>query len=176
MFTIEVTERLSLELISYQRSQSLFELVDRDRRYLRQWLVWPEFIQSEADYSAFIKRSLIEYANEESLIFTILMDQTPVGTAGFVELNKNLEKAEVGYWLAESAQGQGIATQVVQALVQIGFDRLGLFKIEASVAVENFKSQRVCERAGMTLEGIMANAERINNRLLSHKKYALMRS
>jgi ribosomal-protein-serine acetyltransferase len=175
VFRIPVNDRIELELISKKHADDLFQLIDEDRDYLAQWLVWPNFTKTVDDYLGFVERSRIEFAKEESLVCVILFNGKPVGTAGYIDLNKNLEKGEIGYWLASSFQGKGIITQVTEALIQYGFHELGLSKVEIATAVENHKSQAVCERLGLTLEGVVANAERLNGVLVAHNKYAMFK-
>lgn len=173
MFSIHVSDAITLELISYDHSAELYTLIEKDKDYLSRWLTWPDYITCKEDFDGFVKRSLIEYANEESIVFCIVYNGRPVGTAAFIDLQKPLEKGEIGYWITPSAQGNGIATQVSVRLITLGFEKLGLSKVEASVAVDNKPSQSVCTRAGMTVEGVIANVEKIGNQIRSHKKYAI---
>jgi RimJ/RimL family protein N-acetyltransferase len=56
---------------------------------------------------------------------------------------------EVGWRLARSAWGQGLATEAATAAVRFGFDSLGLAELNSITAVVNIRSQRVMERLGM---------------------------
>ena len=60
---------------------------------------------------------------------------------------------EVGYHFAQSAWGQGYATEVTRALVRYGFETHGLDRIIGLVFPENHASRRVLEKAGLTYEG-----------------------
>lgn len=62
-------------------------------------------------------------------------------------------EAEVGWATAVRARGQGVAGEAVAALCRWGFGALGLVRLEAQVAVGNWASRRVAEKAGFTLEG-----------------------
>jgi RimJ/RimL family protein N-acetyltransferase len=64
-------------------------------------------------------------------------------------------RAEVGYWLAAPARGQGHATRAVRLLCAWGFDALGLERIDLLAATGNPSSQRVAERAGFTREAVL---------------------
>jgi RimJ/RimL family protein N-acetyltransferase len=64
-------------------------------------------------------------------------------------------RAEVGYWLAARARGQGHATRAVKLISRWGFDALGLERIELLAATGNPASQRVAERAGFTREAVL---------------------
>ncbi len=66
--------------------------------------------------------------------------------------------AELGYWLAEDYWGKGLATRAVRLLVDYGFTRLGLARIEARVRTTNVPSLRVLEKNGFTREGVLRSA------------------
>ena len=62
-------------------------------------------------------------------------------------------RAEVGYWVARAAWGQGYATEAVRAMVDYGFEVLDLHRVEGHCYAENSASGRVMQRAGMRHEG-----------------------
>lgn len=64
------------------------------------------------------------------------------------------ETAEVSYFLAARARGQGLATRAVRLLAAWAFDELGLERLELRTHLENEASQRVAERAGFRREGV----------------------
>jgi ribosomal-protein-alanine N-acetyltransferase len=53
------------------------------------------------------------------------------------------------YW------GNGFGTEAAQAIVDFGFDVLGLHRIWATASPENLGSIRVLEKIGMIQEGIL---------------------
>jgi RimJ/RimL family protein N-acetyltransferase len=60
--------------------------------------------------------------------------------------------AEIGFGLAESARGQGYATEAVTALARWAFTQPGLTRIKARTTPANFPSQGVLTRAGFRQE------------------------
>ena len=50
-------------------------------------------------------------------------------------------------------------TSAVKALITAGFEYLGLNRIQARVAINNYQSQAVCDRAGFTKEGVLRQGE-----------------
>ncbi|MBB5831185.1 GNAT family N-acetyltransferase [Brachybacterium aquaticum] len=64
------------------------------------------------------------------------------------------QKAELGWVLAPSAQGQGLGTEFAAALLDIAVDGLGVHRVEASCFAENLASRRVMEKIGLRLEGV----------------------
>ena len=62
-------------------------------------------------------------------------------------------EVEVGYHLRRDRWGRGYATELARALVEHGFDRLGLERIVAVAYPENTASHRVLLKAGLTHHG-----------------------
>ena len=56
---------------------------------------------------------------------------------------------EVGYWLLPDAWGLGFATEGARAMVDYGFDDLGLYRIIGVTHPRNQASQRVLMKAGL---------------------------
>jgi RimJ/RimL family protein N-acetyltransferase len=77
-----------------------------------------------------------------------------IGLSGITALGD----AEIGYWCAVSARGQGVVSQAVTTVTRWGFGALGLARIEWRAAVGNVASLRVARKTGFTLEGILRQA------------------
>ncbi|WHX50479.1 GNAT family protein [Paenibacillus woosongensis] len=72
--------------------------------------------------------------------------------------NKETVKSMIGYFLAESHWGQGIATQAVQALVKFLFEAAHVNRIQAEVLPPNESSKKVLLKNGFRQEGILRQA------------------
>src|SRR5690606_553796 len=57
----------------------------------------------------------------------------------------------LGYRLVRAFWGRGLATEGVRALIRKGFAELGLERMVATTYEDNLASQRVMQKAGMTL-------------------------
>lgn len=62
------------------------------------------------------------------------------------------EEVEVGYAVAASRWGQGLATEIARASVRAAFEELGLSEVVAFTQTTNLASQRVMEKAGLRRE------------------------
>lgn len=60
---------------------------------------------------------------------------------------------EIGWVLNPKLHSQGYATEAAKAIIQYGFEDLGLHRIVATCQPENIPSYRVMEKAGMRKEG-----------------------
>jgi RimJ/RimL family protein N-acetyltransferase len=84
-------------------------------------------------------------------------------------------RAELGYWLGQDAWGQGYATEAADALVDLGFSRLGLQRIYAQVLDGNDASCRVLDKLGMLSEGIRRAHVRKGKRLCDVHMFGMLR-
>lgn len=80
-----------------------------------------------------------------------------VGGAGLNALRHDHRFCNLGYWVRQAAQGQGIATRVVQALAAQAFGPLQLQRVEIVVAVGNLASERVAVKSGALHECVARN-------------------
>jgi RimJ/RimL family protein N-acetyltransferase len=83
----------------------------------------------------------------------VLEDRATGATVGFCGIVHpgGQPEAEIKYAFSQPHWGQGLATEAVTALLPFGASEYGLQRIIATVAPENFASQRVLWKAGMSL-------------------------
>ena len=92
----------------------------------------------------------------EKKALTLAVATEADGLVGAIGLSLKLEhlRAEIGYWIGVPFWNHGYATEAAKALIEFGFDELGLNRIEAHHFTRNPASGRVMEKLGMTLEGV----------------------
>jgi RimJ/RimL family protein N-acetyltransferase len=81
--------------------------------------------------------------------------------------------ATLGYTLAPTHQGRGLATEAVGAIVDRLFDDVGVHRIEASLDPDNVPSARLLERLGFTYEGTALSAVLVGQEWVDDVRYAL---
>ena len=79
-----------------------------------------------------------------------------------MKLEEAIESAEIGYCLGRAFWGRGIMPEALRAVMDYLFDTVGLNRVWAGHDVNNPKSGRVMEKAGMKKEGIL-RASGVNN-------------
>jgi ribosomal-protein-alanine N-acetyltransferase len=90
----------------------------------------------------------------EGTHFAVDVGGQAVGSIGLVpQTDVHRRSAEIGYWLGRDVWGRGIATEIVRAVTEHGFESLGLVRVFATVFANNPASGRVLEKAGYALEG-----------------------
>ncbi len=175
MFTRKINDELSLALVDPKLADRCFEIIDQNRDYLGKYLPWALTTSSKYDHLAFIKHSLMEYANGNGMACYIIYKNDIAGSVSFNNINHNLKKVVIGYWLRQDLQGNGIMTQAVQKMIDIAFNELDMTKIEISTATENKPSRAICERLGFTLEGVITQNNYINGKIVDSAIYGLQK-
>lgn len=84
-------------------------------------------------------------------------------------------QAEIGFTLARHAQGQGLATEAVTALLNYLFQERQLHRVVAICDVRNRSSFRLLERLGMRREGYTVQAYWNKGRWTDEYQYAILR-
>ena len=84
---------------------------------------------------------------------------------------RSLQSCGLGYWLDEAANGHGLATRAVAAMVDLAFGDLGLHRVEAGTLLHNVRSQAVLRRNGFVPYGVAPEYLRIAGRWQDHVLY-----
>jgi RimJ/RimL family protein N-acetyltransferase len=77
------------------------------------------------------------------------------GAVGLTDVDWRDRRAEVGYWVAASWRGRGLASLAVRLLSDWALSQAGLERLDLYANPANEASQRVAEKAGYTREGLL---------------------
>jgi ribosomal-protein-alanine N-acetyltransferase len=81
------------------------------------------------------------------------------------------QSASVGYWVAQVHTGRGVATAALAAALVVGFDELGLHRVQGETLPGNRASQVVLERNGFERFGYAPAFLRIAGQWQDHVLY-----
>jgi len=156
---IELDMETVLRQLNQSDSQNIFNAIDGQRGYLGKWLPFVELTKEIADTEAFVDS--IVNASEDSFeyVFTIRKRNEFIGLIGFKSTDHLNKKTEIGYWLSENFQKQGIISNSVEKLCNFAFDTLDINRVQIKCAVENKASIKIPERLGFKCEGIERQGE-----------------
>jgi ribosomal-protein-serine acetyltransferase len=165
---------LELRPLNLRDAKALFPLVEANRERLRRWLPWPDSNRSVLDSRAYILRVQAHARAGIGQSFGLWWKGALVGIAGFVWIDAANHSAAIGYWLAENAEGHGLMTAAVTALLRHGFRTLKLNRVEIRVGVRNRRSRAIPERLGFRHEGTLRHSERLGDRFVDHAVYGML--
>ncbi len=98
-----------------------------------------------------------------------------IGTCGYCKWDKQHRRAEMGYDLWPDYWGQGLMPEALRALLQYGFQEMGLNRVEATTHTENRRSQRVLEKLGFQREGLLREYYRRDGAYSNQVAFSLLR-
>lgn len=175
MFSHQIDNNIKLCLPELHMAEELTDVVRKNLGHLQPWMPWAVDDYSVESAREWIHRTLSEFAEDGRFNAIILVDDRPVGTIGFHNLNTAHGSAEIGYWIDKGQEGRGIITRCARALIDYLFNVRGLNRVQINCNVENVRSRAIPERLGFTLEGIHRQVERVQGRFGDWAVYALLR-
>lgn len=158
LLNIPVDEEISLRILTLKDAPAIFELVDRNRSFLRKFLPWVDYNTTVEDSKQFIRERLRLFKKDLGFSLCIMYQGKIVGTIGLHYIDKGDSKTEIGYWLVKNQQGKGIMHRSCWALINYCFTHLKLHRIEIRSAADNIASQRVIKRLGFKKEGVLRDS------------------
>jgi ribosomal-protein-alanine N-acetyltransferase len=137
-------------------AEALEEQVRANREFLEPW----EPLRDDSYYTLKAQRELISRALDGyaagSMVPLAIVDQDD-RLIGRLNINSIIrgafQSASVGYWVAQSHNGRGIATAAVADAVALAFGELNLHRLQGETLPSNTGSQRVLERNGFIRYG-----------------------
>jgi ribosomal-protein-serine acetyltransferase len=173
MFSLELSDVYALRSFEDGDADELHALIEANRAELMAWLPWAERQEPEAT-RAFIRMSRKQMADNDGLQAAILDRGRIVGCIGYHRIDWAHRATGIGYWLSTDAQGKGIMTLAVTALLDWAFTTWGLHRVEIRAAVGNRRSRAIPERLGFHEEGTLRHAEFVSGRYLDHVVYSML--
>lgn len=174
MVHLPVDDSAELSLLEPRHAPVLYHLVDRNRQRLRAWLPWLDDCAGVDDAAAFIEEASQRTTTHQGLELGIFTGGTLAGLAGFTGIEESHRRGSLGYWLAGGFTGRGLATRCGRALVEAGFGRLELNRIEIRCSPRNAPSRAVALRLGFVLEGLLRQAEWLYDHFEDHEVYGML--
>lgn len=159
--TIE-TDRLVLRKIDISDAEDMFSNWASDEEVTR-YVPWKPHKTIE-DTKEIINFWLIDIDDADVYRWCIVYKDSmqPIGTIDVVNLDEDLETAEIGYCLSRKHWGQGIMTEALIAVIDYLFSNVNFNRITAKHNVKNLASGKVMEKSGMTFEGVLRQAGKDN--------------
>lgn len=156
------TNRLILRQFRHEDAESMYKNWASDFEVTK-FLTWPPHPNVDCT-RAVLDRWIDRYADLSCYNWAIEWRETGevIGNISVVKLNEKIEAADIGYCMSRTWWGQGIMPEALRAVITYLFDEVGLNRIAACHDMNNLKSGRVMQKAGMKQEGVL-RAAGINN-------------
>ncbi|WP_430788340.1 GNAT family N-acetyltransferase [Virgibacillus flavescens] len=156
MLSLQTTNKVFFEKFSMEREDDYYTIESQVERVKKS----QEAASDDKEYNFGIFRN-----DDNDLLGTINL---------FHVMRGSLQSAFIGYFMDQKQNGKGYTTEAVKLLVEHGFEKLNLHRIEAGVMPHNIGSIRVLEKSGFHKEGIAKKNVQINGKWEDHQVLAII--
>ena len=170
------TERLLLRRFQYDDSDAM----------LKNW-AGDEKIQSmycEPVYTTFeevrqlLNHYIQNYLHDDYFRWAIIDKNTLecIGQIAFFLIDSHNHFAEIEYCIGSQFHRQGLATEATKAVIDFGFQKIRLHKIQICTKTINKASLRVIEKCGFVYEGTLRDYFYINDEYVGRMYFSMLDS
>jgi RimJ/RimL family protein N-acetyltransferase len=154
VFTTLQSERITIRPYQLEDAEEINAAVAESRDTLAPWLPWSQGHQTVDETRDFIIRSTAQWLLRENLNATIWENTTGrfLGGIGVHPRDWEIRSFEIGYWLRDSAVGQGYMTEAVRMVADELFGALQANRVSIRCDARNDRSAAIPRRLGFVQE------------------------
>jgi ribosomal-protein-serine acetyltransferase len=151
------TDRLELRPSEPAFFDEFWASTERSLEELAPWMPWALTRDPNAT-RAFLARARDSWRAGTDRAFTVFIDGEACGHCALDHFDPLVRSCEIGYWLRSDLCGRGLMTEAAGAVVDYGFDELGVHRIELHAGIGNHASNRIAAKLGFRYEGVLREA------------------
>ena len=146
------TERLVLRIPRVEDASIIFVCWTQDKEVTR-YLTWRphQHMRQTEDY---IQSCISAWEHKTRFPYMITLKESSE-IIGMIDPRIEGMKVGIGYVAARAYWGKGYVTEAIHAIIDWAFRQSSIFRVYATMDVENVASQRVLEKVGMQREGVL---------------------
>lgn len=148
------SERLLLRKLEFNDSESIYKIFSNEK-VVKYCGMYP--LENVSEATDFINKFNNSFIDGEGFRWGIILkkENNLIGICGLSSIKKNHLKCEIGFELEPSYWGNGYINEAVKKIINYGFSKLCINRIEAIVYPENIPSQRTLEKLGFVQECLL---------------------
>jgi ribosomal-protein-serine acetyltransferase len=164
IFRRTVAPGIELKLLETSEAKALFAVAERNRARLREWLPWVDQTRTPEDVRMFILRVMDQYQANLGPQAGVWVNGVLSGTVGCHPIDWSNRNCSLGYWLDSAHEGKGVITRCCSSMLDFAIKELHLHRVEIRCGTGNHRSCAIPQRLGFTREGVVREAEWVNDR------------
>ena len=180
MLTHIGTETITTDRLILRR----FEYSDTDSM-LRNWIA-DEKVQSmysepvystEDEVKELLDKYIGSYEKDDYYRWAVIEKESGecIGQIAYFLVDSKNHFAEIEYCIGSEFQCRGYATEAAKAVIEYGFDKINLHKVQICTKTINQKSRRVIEKCGLTFEGTLRDYFFMNGEYVGRHYFSMLR-
>lgn len=155
----QLNHNVIIKKVNPELSKIVYEAIGEtiEKLYVTGIFPTPDVSLNEIELSG---KNFLELWEKDICYMFQIFDKTSnqyIGNTILNHVNRKYQMANLVYWVRNSREGEGFATEAALLAARYGFEKLGFHRIEIVVHVENKPSLRVAEKLGAVREGLLRN-------------------
>ena len=110
-----------------------------------------------------------------SICFKILKDNELIGQACLKGIRWINHKSEISLFIKKEMQSRGYGAQALKAIIEYGFNRMNLYRLEAEVIDGNAASIKLLKKYGFKEEGRLREAKFVDGKYKDLLRFGLLK-
>lgn len=162
-----------------------FKISD-DEAMLKYWIA-DEKIQSlysepvyttKAEVDELLEKYINSYQKNDYYRWAIIEKNSDecIGQIAYFLVDSKNNFAEIEYCIGSDFQCKGYATEATKAVIQYGFDKINLHKVQICTKTINKPSKRVIEKCGFTYEGTLRDYFYMEGEYVGRLYFSMLKS
>lgn len=149
------SDRLVLRARELNQVTEVFQLVEKNRSHLAEWMPWVEHSKSEYDTKEYIEQTISWWQDGSQFDFSIFEKTTNriIGSIAAYNIDWSNKKCFIGFWIDSDYQGKSYISEALNCLEKILLD-LGLHRMSITCDRRNSRSQNVAIRNHYKFESL----------------------
>jgi len=174
------TKRLLLRPLRNADAESI--VVNANNLNVSRWLLVVPYPYNKKSAMVWINGNKKKMKKKEKTDYSfgidLLEEKRIIGGIGIHHVDSYQKTATVGYWLGEEYWNRGYGSEALNAVINLGFRKLKLNRLEASVFVGNPSSGKLLEKFGFKREGLKRQSVRCkaDGKIKDEYVYGLLKS
>lgn len=151
---------LSVPPLDFKTATTIYQIINRNRAYLRKWLMWVDHTQSPEDIFKFLQSVQTAFETKTKGEYTLIEKATGdiCGFCGMHVHNKpENQHMSIGYWQDPAKCGHGYMREAVQLMENFCFSQ-NVMRLIIENDTENLPSINIPKKLGYHLDGVMRAA------------------
>ena len=165
--------RVTLRSVSIEDVNTLFRLISNSRDHLEKWLPWVDYVHTTDDELHIVEQWTYDMQIRSAIYLCITLENKVVGIISTLQIDWMNQRTSIGYWISQDMQGRNLATEATVVLLNYLFEKLRLHRVFIQAATGNTASNKVIQKIGFKLEGVLRENERVKEYYLDHNIYGM---
>ena len=153
-------DHYSLRILNASDTEVFFNLIDRNRPRLESFfsgtVARTRSLQDTEEYVEEIMKKI----GKKIYLPYLLVNKVDDSIAGFIDLKNidwNIPKGELGYFMDEQYSNKGIGTRMLKTFSNYCFEHYGFQKLFLRTHETNHAARKIAENCGFEIEGKLRN-------------------